>query len=81
MRVIREINHPQCKITIFAWNNRYLIKIEQGYLEQTYKVNETDVASDADLLEMLDDKFITNALDLFQQMSRNLIDAQSRTGF
>lgn len=81
MRVVREINHPQCKITIFAWNNRYLIKLEQGHLEQTYKVSETDVAGDADLLEMLDEKFIKNALDLFQQMSRNLLEAQSRTGF
>ncbi len=81
MRVIREINHPQCKITIFAWNNRYLVKLEQGLLEQTYKINETDVAGEADLLEMLDDKFIANALDLFRQMSGNLLDAQSRTGF
>ena len=81
MRVIREINHPHCKITIYAWNNRYLVKLEQGLLEQTYKVNETDVTGEADLLQMLDDKFITNALDLFQQMSRNLLDAQSRTAF
>ena len=61
MRVVREINHPECKITIFSWNNRYLIKLEQGPLEQTFKIPETDVLSDDDLLNMLDAEFLHQA--------------------
>ena len=81
MRVIREINHRHFKITIFAWNNRYLIKLEQGLLEQTYKINQTDIAGEEDLLALLDEKFMATANELFQQMNRNLVESQSRSGY
>jgi hypothetical protein len=80
MRLVREVSHPFCKITIYSWNNRYLIKVEQGLLEQTYKINETELTSEAELDEILDNEFINRALTIFQQMSGNLIDGQSRAG-
>ena len=61
MRVVGEISHPECKITIFAWNNRYLIKLEQGLLEQTFKVNEYDVTSEAELYRIVDKAFLEEA--------------------
>ncbi len=71
MRVVGEIPHPDCKITLFAWNNRYLVKLEQGYLEQTFKINQFDISSDADLLTIVDSEFISEALNRFTEMAKS----------
>ena len=78
MRVVGEIPHPFCKITILSWNNRYLLKIEQGLLEQTYKINEYDLAGEQDLHTIADETFIQNALAVFEQMRSNLQQAIDR---
>ncbi|AYB34526.1 hypothetical protein [Chryseolinea soli] len=78
MRVVGEIPHPECKITIFAWNNRYLIKLEQGLLEQTFKVNEYDVTSEAELYRIVDEAFLEEAMQRFASMSESLRQAMQR---
>jgi hypothetical protein len=78
VRVIGEIPHPECKITLFHWNNRYLIKLEQGLLEQTYKVQEYDVANEEAVRQMISPEFIASALRQFQTMHETLQDAIQR---
>lgn len=78
MRVVGEIPHSQCKITVFAWNNRYLIKLEQGLLEQTYKVNQYDVIDEAELYRIVDEPFVEAALKRFDEMSESLRQAMQR---
>ncbi len=78
MRVIGEIPHPNCKITIFHWNNRYLIKFEQGSLEQTFKIQEFDLASESDIKLLISEDFIQIALRQFDQMGQALNDAMSK---
>jgi hypothetical protein len=80
MRLVREIAHPACKITIFSWNNRYLIKLEQGLLEQTFKVPELDVTGEDELLAILDAEFLHQATVRFQEMGRSLYEARQRSG-
>lgn len=75
MRVIGEINHPECKVTLFHWNNRYLIKIEQGLLEQTYKVPEYDVPTEDEVKRLVSEAFIASALQQFAVMRQSLHDA------
>jgi len=75
MRVVGEIPHPECKITIFHWNNRYLIKIEAGPFEQTFKVNDYDVTSEGDLNKIISPEFISQAIARFSDMSRSLAEA------
>ena len=72
MRVVGEISHPSCKITIFSWNNRYLIKFEQGYLEQTYKIDQFELINENDLYKIIDDSFIKKILEVFESMSQSL---------
>jgi hypothetical protein len=72
MRVVGEIPHPDCKITIFHWNNRYLVKLESGFLEQTFKIEEYDLSSDEDLKKIVNERFIKKALDRFQDMAISL---------
>lgn len=78
MRIIGEIPHPDCKITLFAWNNRYLIKLERGLLEQTYKINQFDLTSENDLILLSDSLFIQEALACFKTMEHNLGGALHR---
>jgi hypothetical protein len=75
MRVVKEIPHPECKITIFHWNNKYLIKLEAGPFEQTFKVNETDLSSEEDLYKIMNEDFIGDAMARFADMSRSIADA------
>ena len=77
MRVVREVLHPACKITVFDWNNRYLIKFEQGYFEQTYKFSQLDV-DEQTLNDMLDDDFINDVLDMFTRMAATANSAYTR---
>jgi hypothetical protein len=78
MRVLKEIPTPHYKITLYAWNNRYIIKLEQGLLEQTFKVNEFDVTSEADIEKLLDETFIKAAIERFDDMARSLGEALNR---
>jgi hypothetical protein len=78
MRILKEITRPDCKITLYAWNNRYLIKVEQGLLEQTFKVNEYDVSEEADIEKMLDAAFLTQTLQRFEAMAHSLHSALQR---
>jgi hypothetical protein len=77
MRIIGEIPHPDCKITLFSWNNRYLIKVEQGLLEQTFKVDQFELASENDLIKMVNEQFIKDALNRFISMEKSLWEAMN----
>ncbi|PZR28734.1 MAG: hypothetical protein DI538_24580 [Azospira oryzae] len=78
MRVVGEIPHSSCKITVLAWNNRYLLKIEQGLLEQTYKINEYDISGEQDIYAIASESFIQDSLKLFEAMRDNLQRAVER---
>jgi len=80
MRLVRELSHPDFKITIFSWNNRYLIKLEQGILEQTFKVPEMDVAGEDELFSILDAEFLQRANSRFMEMGQSLYEARRRQG-
>lgn len=75
MRVIGEIPHPDCKITLFHWNNRYLIKVEQGPFEQTFKIQEYDLASEEDIKSIVSEEFIQSTLQRFNSMGQSLKEA------
>jgi hypothetical protein len=72
MRVVGEIPHPELKITIFHWNNRYLIKLEAGFFEQTFKIPEYEVASEQEVKKLVDETFIKAAIERFNQMAASL---------
>lgn len=79
MRIVGEIPHPEIKITIFSWNNRYLIKLEAGWLEQTFKLQEYDVASDEEVKKIVSNEFIQQAIVRFNDMAISLRDSLQNT--
>ncbi|UXE66586.1 MAG: hypothetical protein KA713_19430 [Chryseotalea sp. WA131a] len=75
MRVVGEIPHPDVKITIFHWNNRYLIKLEAGLFEQTFKLEEYDISSEGELKEIVNETFIQQSIERFNSMAQSLRQA------
>ena len=80
MRQLANIPHPEVNITLFSWNGKYLIKLEKGPFEQTYKVSEMDVTSDEDIRTLLDEEFVQAAVARFRHMHTDLQAAFDRHG-
>jgi hypothetical protein len=78
MRVIRETTLHSCRITFFSWNNRYIIKLEQGLFEQTFKIDQFDLSNEDELISLIDAEFVQQAINRFNEMGRSLYEAKTR---
>lgn len=79
MRVVAELPHPRFKITLFSMNGKFIIKFEQGTLEQTYKLPESAVAGGANsVFEIIDDEFIESIANRFNAMRTDFNEAYKR---
>lgn len=68
MRLVKDIPHEKYKIQIFQYNGKYIVKIELGQFEQTFKVGETDVFGIEDVERMITQELLINTLHRFLQM-------------
>ena len=71
MRVLKEIPLPFGKATFFSWNDKYIIKLESGPLEQTYKISTMEIM-EADLEKLLDEAFLEGVKERFATMGQSL---------
>lgn len=80
MRIIAELPHPKCKISIFNMNQKYIVKFEQGSLEQSYKLSELDLSGGGvnDVFEILDEAFIDLVVERFAGMRVDFNEAYKR---
>jgi hypothetical protein len=74
MRVIKEFGlSPEVKCTLFSWNGKYLIKLENGTFEQTYKVSELDISGQSEIDSWIQSSdFLEKANAVFRLMDGNL---------
>jgi len=75
MRIVKEVPHPRFKITIFSWNDKYIVKIEDAHLEQTFKINSSEVTGIDEIEAMLTEDFLVSALKRFVQMGDDFAQA------
>lgn len=68
MRLVAEIPHERYKIQIHQYGQNYILKIELGQFEQTYKIGETDVMGLQEVKNMITPTLLTNALKRFVDM-------------
>lgn len=68
MRLVKEVPHEKYKIQIFNYNAKYIVKIELGQFEQTYKISETDVYGIEEVERMITPELLSNALHRFVEM-------------
>ncbi len=79
MRVIAEIPHADFKVSIFSMNRKFIIKMEQGALEQTYKVAEADLMDGVNsVFELLDDAFYQTVAARFTEMRKDWRESYNR---
>jgi hypothetical protein len=53
---------------VFQYNGKYIVKIELGQFEQTYKIGETDVFGLEDVERMISKELLSNSLKRFVEM-------------
>ncbi|MDX1903267.1 MAG: hypothetical protein SFU27_03830 [Thermonemataceae bacterium] len=68
MRVIKEISFEAFKVTLFAWNQKFILKFEKYHLEQTFKISELDVSQEEVEEILQNDGFVKKVLDRFEEM-------------
>jgi len=79
MRTVAELPHPDFKITLFAMNQKFIIKFEQGMLEQVYKIAEVDIVDGVNgVFQLIDDDFTTSVAQRFDEMRQSFISAYRR---
>ena len=78
MRYIKDIPHQDLKIGVYRWNNKYIIKIELGLIEQTYKIEEYEIQDIAELESCLDEAFLNSVLIKFSEMQRDFQETLHR---
>lgn len=80
MRIIAELPHPACKISIFSMNQKYIIKFEQGTLEQSYKLSELDLSGGGvnEIFQIIDEEFIATVIERFKAMRSDFSAAYNR---
>jgi len=79
MRTIAELPHPDFKITLFAMNQKFIVKFEQGTLEQVYKIAETAIVDGVNgVFQLIDDEFTASVSQRFDEMRQSFIRAYQR---
>ncbi len=67
MRLVKQIPHERFLIQLHQYNGKYILKIELGGFEQSFKVSEMDV--DIEKLEnKISSEFLKNCFDRFLSM-------------
>lgn len=69
MHFIKEIPHPNMRISLFEWNSKYILKFETPQLEQSYKFSVLDVGGQKEIEELAtSSSFQTFVITTFKQM-------------
>ena len=80
MRIVAELPRPDCNITIFSMNMKYIIKFEKGGFEQSYKISEMDMIGGLDdVFKLLDEEFIGLVVKRFDGMRNDFHEAYVRS--
>jgi hypothetical protein len=72
MRIVKELKKGDTRISIFAWNNKYLLKFEQGFVEQTFKVDESEILEESDIENFISGSFLVEVEKRFEEMHKSL---------
>ncbi|WP_075352322.1 hypothetical protein [Algoriphagus marinus] len=68
MRVVKEFTQDEIRISVFSWNNKFILKYEFGPMEQTFKMSELDILEEADLDSFLEGEFFEKVKLRFGEM-------------
>jgi hypothetical protein len=78
MRILATIPHPSIRISIFHMNEKYIVKLEAGPMEQAFKFSEEEVKGPEHIEKIMDGEFMKKALDRFNEMYLSFKEAKER---
>jgi hypothetical protein len=78
MRIIANIPHPKFTISIFSMNDKYLVKIEAGPMEQVFKFFHDEVNGIEGIKKIVDEAFLIKVNEHFNQMFLSFKAAKER---
>ncbi len=70
MRVVAQLADPRFLISIFAWNQKFIVKCELGGLEQSFKVSMSEVPDVATLQARLTEEWRVQVHSRFESMEK-----------
>ena len=78
MRQLSRIPHPSITITVFGMNEKYIVKMEAGPMEQSYKLPMDTIGGLDKVAVFLDQSFMQECLAHFNAMYTSFMTAQKR---
>jgi len=78
MRIIDTIAHPHLRISVFEINDKYLVKVEGGPMEQVFKWDKSRVPSLEMVKQLTDEIFLTEAYQRFNNMFESMQNTLDR---
>jgi len=78
MRVIGQIPHPSLRITIMHMNDKYIVRLEAGPMEQLFKFDQTRYPSLEAVQQLVDEEFLRAALERFNAMFLSMKSAMQK---
>ncbi len=78
MRIIATIPHPKIRISIFQMNEKYILKMEAGNMEQAFKFSAEEMDGIENIRQFADSEFLQRALERFNEMFLSVRAAQDR---
>jgi predicted cupin superfamily sugar epimerase len=75
MRLVAQIPHPQLKISIMMYNEKYIIEMEGGQYKQTYKISADSVSGLEGVKALCTPELIDGTLQRFSLMHQDFSTA------
>jgi len=79
MRIVGNIPHPDIRIAVFHMNEKYIVKLEAGPMEQVFKFDQTKYPGFEAIQKLVDEKFVSNAMKRFNEMFLEMKEAMERS--
>ncbi|CAG0982734.1 MAG: hypothetical protein HND27_02725 [Bacteroidetes bacterium] len=70
MRVLASVPHPHCLVSIFSFNEKYIVKLEFGNCAIEYKIKNSEVSGLDEIKKKLTPEFIDSFADVFMTIGK-----------
>ncbi len=72
MKQLKQFSEGSLNVTLFEWNQKFILKFEENQLEQTYKISELEY-SEAEVWELAQSQeFLRSVKKRFEEMYSDL---------
>lgn len=70
MKFIKKIPHIDVDISLYEWNQKYILKFEHNQMEQVYKVGQLEIETKEEVEAAITPDFIVGVMHRFEEMEQ-----------